>query len=85
LGAAFYLSNPVFYIKLALFPAVGLVSVPPTLQFIRWQRALKTGEKRVPRENAIGSARRHIALELALLVFIPLAAVLMAQGIGSQP
>jgi putative membrane protein len=82
--AAFYLSNPVFYIKLALFLAVGLVSIPPTLQFIRWQRALKAGEERIPREGDIGSARRYIALELVLLAFIPLAAVLMARGIGPQ-
>jgi putative membrane protein len=37
-GAAFYLHNPVFYIKLALFAAVGLMSIPPTLQFLRWLR-----------------------------------------------
>jgi len=74
----------VFYIKVALFLAVGLVSIPPTLQFIRWQRALKTGDRPIPPSSDIGSARRYIALELALLAFIPLAAVLMARGIGSQ-
>jgi putative membrane protein len=83
-GASFYLSNPAFYIKLALFLAVGLVSIPPTLQFIRWQRALKASEKRVPADGDIGSARRYIALELVLLAFIPLVAVLMARGIGAK-
>jgi uncharacterized membrane protein len=33
----------------------------------------------------IGSARRYIALELLLLAFIPLMAVLMARGIGPRP
>src|SRR5450631_4337582 len=42
-GAAFYLHNPVFYIKLALFVAVGLMSIPPTLQYLRWLRSLKSG------------------------------------------
>ena len=28
-GTAFYLHNPVFYVKLALFAAVGLISIPP--------------------------------------------------------
>jgi putative membrane protein len=83
-GASFYLMNPVFYIKIALFLAVGLVSVMPTLQFIRWNRALKAGEGRVLRDNDIQSVRRYIALELLLLAFIPLAAVLMARGIGLQ-
>jgi putative membrane protein len=83
-GAGFYLNNPVFYIKLALFLAVGLVSILPTLQFMRWNRALASIQKPAPREREIGSARRYIALELLLLTFIPLMAVLMARGIGSQ-
>jgi len=83
-GASFYFMNPVFYIKIALFLAVGLVSVMPTLQFIRWNRALKAGEGRVLRDPDIQTVRRYIALELLLLAFIPLAAVLMARGIGIQ-
>ena len=83
-GASFYFMNPVFYIKIALFLAVGLVSVMPTLQFIRWNRALKAGEGRVLRDSDIQTARRYIALELFLLTCIPLAAVLMARGIGLQ-
>ena len=84
-GASFYFMNPVFYIKVALFLAVGLVSVMPTLQFIRWNRALKAGEGRVLRDREIATARRYIGLELLLLACIPLAAVLMARGIGMQP
>lgn len=83
-GAGFYLNNPVFYIKLALFLAVGLVSTLPTLQFMRWNRALRSDPKSAPRERDIGSARRYIALELLLLALIPLAAVLMARGIGPR-
>ena len=83
-GLPFYLQNPVFYIKLALFVAVGLVSIAPTLQFLRWSRALKSGRERVLNDRDILSARRYIALELVLFAFIPLAAVLMARGIGMQ-
>jgi putative membrane protein len=83
-GAGFYLNNPVFYIKLAVFLAVGLVSILPTLQFMRWNRALESVQKADPRERDIGSTRRYIALELLLLAFIPLMAVLMARGIGPQ-
>jgi putative membrane protein len=84
-GAGFYLSNPVFYIKLALFLAVGLVSILPTLQFMRWNGALGSIHPAAPRAADIGSARRYIALELLLLTFIPLMAVLMARGIGPRP
>ena len=83
-GAAFYLQNPVFYIKLSLFIGVGLISILPTRQFLRWNRALKAGEDRILRDRDIATARRYIALELALLTLIPLMAVLMARGIGIQ-
>ena len=45
-GAGFYLQNPVFYIKVALFVAVGLVSILPTLQFVRWNRARRNKARR---------------------------------------
>jgi putative membrane protein len=83
-GAPFYLDNPVFYIKLALFLAIGLVSISPTMQFLRWRRAVHAGEQPVLHENDIRAARRYIELELALLAFMPLMAVLMARGIGLQ-
>jgi putative membrane protein len=84
-GPQFYLSNPVFYIKVSLFVAVGLISIVPTLQFLRWNRALKAGQERILREAEITAARRYVGLELVLLACIPLAAVLMARGIGIQP
>jgi putative membrane protein len=65
--------------------AVGLISILPTRQFIQWNRAIKTGADRILRDSDIVTARRYIALELALLAFIPLMAVLMARGIGVQP
>jgi putative membrane protein len=84
-SAGFYLHNPVFYIKIALFVAVGLISILPTRQFIQWNHALKAGANRILRDGDIVTARRYIALELALLALIPLMAVLMARGIGVQP
>jgi len=83
-GHAFYLGNPVFYIKLALFLAIGLVSISPTVQFLRWRRALNAGEQPILQANDIRTARRYILLELALLAFVPLMAVLIARGIGLQ-
>jgi putative membrane protein len=81
-GAGFYLGNPLLYVKLALFIAIGLISVVPTLQFLRWNRALRAGETRVLSGQDIERLRRLIALELLLLALMPLAAVLMARGIS---
>jgi putative membrane protein len=80
---AFYLHNPVFWIKLALFVAIGLISIPPTRRFLRWRRAaIEAGS--VPHPAEVALAGRYVAVELALLACIPLAAVLAARGVGIQ-
>ena len=84
-GAAFYLHNPVFYIKLALFAAVGLMSLPPTLQFLRWLRGLDSRSTSMAEDYQVLRVRRYVAAELALFALIPLMATLMARGIGIQP
>lgn len=81
-GAAFYLHNPVFYIKLALFLAVGLISIPPTLQYLRWMRSLNSAATTVAADYEVLRVRRHILIELTLFALIPLMATLMARGIG---
>ena len=83
-SAAFYLHNPVFYVKLALFVAVGLISVPPTLQYLRWLRGVKAGAANVAADYQVQRVRRLVLVELVLFAFIPLMATLMARGIGIQ-
>jgi len=83
-GAAFYLHNPVFYVKIALFAAVGLVSIPPTLQYLRWLRSVKSGTAIVAADYQVQRVRRYLLAELVLFAFIPLMAALMARGIGIQ-
>jgi putative membrane protein len=83
-GAAFYAGNPVFWVKLALFVAVGLISIPPTLQFVRWSRGLKAGDDTIVKDWEVVRARRYILVELCLFAAIPLMATLMARGIGIQ-
>src|SRR5215218_277032 len=43
--ADFYLENPVFWFKMAAFATVGLLSIRPTLRFLRWRRAADTDEQ----------------------------------------
>lgn len=84
-GAAFYLHNPVFYVKLALFVAVGLISIPPTLHYLRWLNGLRSGAANVAADYQVLRVRRHILSELILFAFIPLTATFMARGIGIEP
>lgn len=81
-GAAFYTQNPIFWSKLGLFVVVGLLSVRPTLQFMRWQKALHLSAAMLPGASEIHSARRFIHIEIALLFLLPVLAALMARGIG---
>ena len=81
-GTAFYLHNPVFYIKLALFLAVGLISISPTRQYLAWVRGLKSGGPVVVAD--VLRVRRAIVIQLFVFALIPLMATLMARGIGIQ-
>jgi putative membrane protein len=82
-GAAYYFASGTFLAKLALFLIVGLLSIYPTLTFLRWRPALR--EQRVP--TLAADARRTLRLlvhaELTLLFVIMLLAAMMARGIGS--
>jgi putative membrane protein len=81
-GPAFYTANPVFWIKMGLFAAVALVSVVPTMHFLRWRGEVRAGKAPVIAERAFRHVRGHLLLEAALFLAIPLLAVLMARGIG---
>jgi putative membrane protein len=79
-GLGFYLPNPVFWAKMALYAAVALISIRPTLTFIRWRRTVASAGP--PPDAEVARVRRLLHLELGLAALIPLAAVLMARGIG---
>lgn len=81
-GPSFYLHNPFFYIKLALFVAIGLISIAPTRYMLRWRRDAIASMPPPPEE--VAHVRRYLLAELAMFILIPLFAVLAARGIGSQ-
>ena len=74
--AVFYSSNPIFHIKVTLFLIMAAISIHPTLFFIR-HRNVQTGVVTLPKSIIMA-----IRVELLLLIFIPLLAVLMASGVG---
>jgi putative membrane protein len=81
-GLGFYADNPLLYVKLGLFLVVGLISIVPTLRFLRWRGAAKADASFTPPQAEVKSAKRMVLLELHLFAFIPLAAVFMARGMG---
>ena len=80
-GTAWYWVQPALHIKLTLFVVIGLLSIGPTVRFLRWRRTLRqTGA--LPPEAEVRSTRRLVMIEAHLMLLIPLAAVVLARGIG---
>ncbi|MFZ4288365.1 DUF2214 family protein [Variovorax sp. HJSM1_2] len=80
-GSAWYWGQPLLHVKLTLFVIVGLMSIVPTLRFIRWRKTLHASGA-LPEEAEIRSTRKLVMVEAHLLVLIPLAAVFLARGLG---
>ncbi|WP_457282368.1 DUF2214 family protein [Polaromonas sp. P5_D5] len=80
-GAAWYAHNPLLYVKLVMFLAIGLISIKPTMMFLRWRRELRASGA-LPDALEVKQARRLVMVQAHILPFIPLAAVFLARGFG---
>jgi putative membrane protein len=78
-GAAFYLSNPWFWAKMASFAAIGLLSIPPTMALLKWRKMLKQVSKFQPPDAEIMRLRRFVHAEVALLALVVMFAAAMAR------
>lgn len=81
-GANFYMNNPFFWVKMVAFLAVGLLSIDPTIRYIRWNRILQGNEVPEISESEYRRTRTLLWLEMIGIAVILLAAPLMARGIG---
>ena len=81
-GAYYYFHTWTFLAKFALFVIIALVSIVPTVEFLRWRQALKAGQVPVVSAEKVRSLRTIIHLELVGLVLIILFAAMMAKGVG---
>lgn len=82
-GAAWYWSQPLLHAKVTLFVVIGLMSIVPTLRFLRWRRALRASGA-LPSEEQVRGTRRLVMIEAHLMVLIPLLAVFLARGVGTR-
>jgi putative membrane protein len=81
-GAAYYFASGPFLAKLTLFVLVGVLSIYPTITFMRWRTALRTGQVPTLAPDVRRKLRLYVHGELTLLFVIMLLAVMMARGIG---
>jgi putative membrane protein len=81
-GAYYYFHSWPFLAKLTLFVIVGLISIVPTREFLRWGPTLKAGQVPSVAAEKIKSIRSIIHYEMLGVVLIILCAALAAKGIG---
>lgn len=74
---SFYLSNPVFHLKVTLFAVAILATLYPTVFFLRHFRATGDTVVRVPR-----AAIMIMRGKVLVLMVLPFLGVLMAMGYG---
>jgi putative membrane protein len=77
-GWAFYQGNPLFWTKLAVFVVIGLLSIVPTVRFIRWRRA---GGLPSPEDQR--AVRHWTHAQAGLLLVLAVIAPLMARGVAN--
>lgn len=80
-GPAFYLSNPAFHAKLTLYVLVAVLSMVPTFAFRRWNKGFAANPGYAVSEREVRRVRLFLGLQIAVLLLIPAAAVLMARGL----
>lgn len=74
--SAFYSMNSIFHIKLALFVSIALLSIYPTVFFIK-------NRKSVAESIVVPTPLRALLrVQLVILCILPVLAFLMARGIG---
>ncbi|GAB3355549.1 DUF2214 family protein [Lysobacter tyrosinilyticus] len=78
-GYDFYLHNPWFHAKLGCFVLVGLLSILPTVRFLRWRKAAKDNPGFVPSRAEVASLARIVKFELVLVAAILVFAAMMAR------
>ncbi len=81
-GPAFYSHNPYFWLKMNAFLVVGLLSIDPTIRYLRWNKVLKENQAPEIDDKEFKRTRLILTLEVVGLAIILFAAALMARGIG---
>jgi len=76
-GWGYYEHNAFFWAKIGTFAVIGLLSIAPTVAFLRWRRATTT-----PTDAAVAKVRPCLWIQVALFPLLPAFAAAMARGYG---
>jgi putative membrane protein len=76
-GWEYYAHNAFFWAKIGTFVVIGLLSIPPTLAFLRWRRKSTS-----PTDADVVKVRPYLWVQVALFPLLPAFAAAMARGYG---
>jgi putative membrane protein len=81
-GPAYYNQNLFFWVKMYAFLIVGLLSIDPTIRYLRWNKILNQNQALEIKDSEFKRTRLLLWLEVMGLAVVIFAAAMMARGIG---
>ena len=82
-GQAFYTENPIFWLKMAAFAAVGILSILPTVRIYYWWQAAKDAGFFQAPDDEIAKARKFLRIEAIVFATIPVFSAFTTHGVTS--
>ena len=79
-GSEYYFHSHAFMTKFAVFIAIGLLSIIPTVEFLSWNKSLRAGQVPAVSAKKLRLITAAIHGELFSIVIIVLCAAIMARG-----
>ena len=81
-GSDFYFNNTFFWIKIALFIGIGLMSIRPTISYLRWGKEIEQGIAPTFSEPDSIKLRKLLHYQLMGIAGVIFCASMMAKGFG---
>jgi putative membrane protein len=81
-GVDYYMHSVPFMTKITLFVVIGLLSIYPTIRFMKWRPAVKQGKAPAVDAGTLRTLRTVLHVELTGVVVLILMAAMMARGVG---
>lgn len=82
-GWDYYADQPFLWAKLSTFALIGVISIWPTVSYLKWNKFARADAAFVAPEAEVKRMRRIVLGEAHLLTLVVAFAVLMARGIGA--
>jgi len=79
-GAAYYMHHVAFHILFGIFVLAALLSIYPTVIFLRWRADTRAGRGQQLAQDQFGKLQMIVRVEMTLLLLAPFFATWMAHG-----